>query len=126
MFINLINNAAEASPAGDRVAVTVEREGAPAGRRSPGSIVAKVTDKGHGIDEATCRTLFEPFFTSKRNSGTGLGLSTSRRLIEAHGGHIGFDSNEKVTTFWFELPRTKMTAEPVEEQLARINAQSNV
>jgi PAS domain S-box-containing protein len=104
VFINLIKNAAEASPAGSCVAVAVEREGAPAGRRSPGSIVATVTDRGHGIDEATCRTLFEPFFTTKPG-GTGLGLYISHDIVKRHGGNLTVHSEPgQGATFRVELP----------------------
>lgn len=104
VFINLIKNAAEASPAGSRVAVAVLREGAPAGRRSPGSVVATVTDKGHGIDDATCRTLFEPFFTTKPG-GTGLGLYISHDIVKRHGGNLTVHSEPgHGATFRVELP----------------------
>ncbi|MBY0550781.1 MAG: ATP-binding protein [Candidatus Obscuribacterales bacterium] len=57
----------------------------------------------------TSSRIFERFQSSKdegRNaSGTGLGLPTSKAIIEQHGGTIGFDSEEnKGSTFWFSVP----------------------
>ncbi len=46
-----------------------------------------VTDLGPGIDEAMLKEIFRPYFTTKRG-GTGLGLPTTRRIIEEHGGTI--------------------------------------
>jgi signal transduction histidine kinase len=104
VFINLLKNAAEASPAGSTVTVRIACEGAPAGRRSPGSIVATVADQGHGIDEATCRTLFEPFFTTKPG-GTGLGLYISHDIVKRHGGNLTVHSEPgHGATFRVELP----------------------
>jgi two-component system sensor histidine kinase PilS (NtrC family) len=48
--------------------------------------------------------IFHPFFTTK-NHGTGLGLASARAIIEAHGGTIGFESQQyQGTRFWFRLP----------------------
>ncbi len=46
-----------------------------------------VIDTGPGMDEATARRVFEPYFSTKRR-GTGLGLPTTRRIVEEHGGHL--------------------------------------
>jgi two-component system sensor kinase FixL len=62
-----------------------------------------VTDQGSGIADDVRQQLFRPFFTTKRN-GTGLGLASSRAIVEAHEGTIGFDNVEGGTRFWFRLP----------------------
>jgi signal transduction histidine kinase len=49
--------------------------------------VVEVSDDGPGISEEARRHLFEPFFTTKPN-GTGLGLPTSLRYVQAHGGRL--------------------------------------
>ena len=51
------------------------------------AVVIEVADDGPGLSAEARDHLFEPFFTTKPN-GTGLGLPTSRRFIEAHGGII--------------------------------------
>lgn len=57
-------------------------------------VVIRVTDDGPGIPERDVASLFEPFFRvdrsrSKKTGGYGLGLSISKRIVEAHGGTIG-------------------------------------
>jgi two-component system sensor histidine kinase TtrS len=69
-----------------------------------------VTDNGPGIAPGSVPLLFEAFFTTK-SQGLGLGLSLSRTIIEAHGGHLEVDIKVPgETTFWFALP---LAEEPV-------------
>jgi signal transduction histidine kinase len=64
-----------------------------------------VSDNGPGIPPETMRRIFEPLFTTKR-AGDGLGLSTSRKIIELHGGTIDVDSAvDQGTDFTIWLPR---------------------
>ncbi|HEY7688115.1 MAG TPA: ATP-binding protein [Dongiaceae bacterium] len=64
-----------------------------------------VSDNGPGISPETMRRIFEPLFTTKR-TGDGLGLSTSRKIIELHGGTIDVDSAvDQGTDFTIWLPR---------------------
>ena len=53
-------------------------------------IALDVIDQGRGIDADARPKIFEPFFTTKHR-GTGLGLPTAKRVIEAHKGRIEFD-----------------------------------
>jgi signal transduction histidine kinase len=76
VVVNLVKNAVEA---GKTVRVRALAAGADA--------VIEVEDDGPGLSAAAREHLFEPFFTTKPN-GTGLGLPTSRRYVEAHGGTI--------------------------------------
>ncbi|HVT09891.1 MAG TPA: sensor histidine kinase [Polyangia bacterium] len=76
VLVNLIKNAVEA---GHAVSVTAAMRG--------GEAVVEVADDGPGLSTEAREHLFEPFFTTKPN-GTGLGLPTSRRFVEAHGGQI--------------------------------------
>jgi two-component system sensor histidine kinase TtrS len=76
VLVNLIKNAVEA---GRTVEVTVRAE--------HGEAIVEVADDGPGLSPEAREHLFEPFFTTKPN-GTGLGLPTSRRFVEAHGGSI--------------------------------------
>lgn len=63
-----------------------------------------VSDNGPGIPIELRSQLFRPFFTTKPR-GTGLGLASSRSIIEAHGGTIGFDNIPAGgSRFWFRLP----------------------
>ena len=66
-----------------------------------------VRDFGSGIDPSEEKKLFEPFFTTKR-SGMGLGLSLSRSIMEAHGGHVWAENNpDKGASFYFDVPIVK-------------------
>ncbi len=77
---NLLRNALQATPEGagqPRVQVMSERN----------ELTITIRDFGEGISEAEKDRIFDPFFTT-RTTGTGLGLSVARRLIELHGGRI--------------------------------------
>ena len=78
IFLNLIANARQAMPNGGTVRVDVRNDG--------DWVTASVCDDGPGIDPAVLERIFEPFFTTKRlTGGTGLGLSVSLGIAEAHG-----------------------------------------
>lgn len=68
------------------------------------SATVSVVDRGSGIPDDVRNQLFRPFFTTKQN-GTGLGLASSRAIVEEHDGTIGFDNMAGGgTRFWFRLP----------------------
>ncbi len=76
---NLVENAAQASPAGGVIRVAVS---------APGDI--SVSDKGCGLTNSEKQRLFERFWRSRKNTapGSGLGLSIVRKIVDAHGGRI--------------------------------------
>jgi two-component system sensor kinase FixL len=68
------------------------------------TVLTAVTDSGTGISEQHRTQIFRPFFTTK-GAGTGLGLASSRAIIESHEGTIGFENVEGGgARFWFRLP----------------------
>ncbi|NOT35305.1 MAG: PAS domain S-box protein [Candidatus Eisenbacteria bacterium] len=107
VLINLIKNAAEASPPGSEVRVSIApgpAEGEIALNAAPPSVVVRITDLGHGIDPEHLATLFEPFFTTKPG-GTGLGLYICHDIMKRHGGALTVQSTSgRGTTFTLELP----------------------
>ena len=85
VFVNLLQNAVQAVGASGRVWVR-------AGREADGVRVA-VEDTGPGVDPATRRRLFEPLITT-REGGTGLGLALVKRIVERHGGTVGYEDRD--------------------------------
>jgi len=75
-------------------------------RNRDGTVAIVVADTGHGMPLSTSQRVFEPFFTTKPpGEGTGLGLSVSYGIIQAHRGTISVDSTPDVgTTFTISLP----------------------
>jgi hypothetical protein len=63
----------------------------------------RVLDHGMGLSAESRSQIFRPFFTTKRH-GTGLGLASSRAIVEAHQGSIGVEDADGGTCFWFTLP----------------------
>jgi signal transduction histidine kinase len=74
-------------------------------RTDNGVATVEVDDDGPGLTDEARKHLFEPFFTTKPN-GTGLGLPTSQRFVEAHGGKIESSRGDLGgARFRVELPR---------------------
>ena len=79
-------------------------------------VETSITDRGTGISNEVREKLFRPFFTTKPR-GTGLGLASSRAIIEAHEGTIGFDcAATGGSRFWFRLPYAENPAAGMERQ----------
>lgn len=94
---NLLRNAAQASPMGAEVRLTISGDAA--------SALISVEDDGPGVAPSDHARIFEPFFTT-RAVGTGLGLPIVKRLIEAHGGTVRLDSTAaRGARFELSLPR---------------------
>ena len=96
VFTNLITNAAEAaSPSGDvRISISSHHAGTGTNGQGmqPGGLVV-IADNGPGIADDVRPHLFQPFFTTKGERGTGLGLWVSRGIINKHGGTIDLASD---------------------------------
>lgn len=87
LFSNLIVNAVEAMPEGGRLRVRVSKQHEPDGQGRSGVRVT-LADTGVGISQHGRAHLFEPFYTTKQDSGTGLGLWLSEGIVRKHEGTI--------------------------------------
>jgi two-component system cell cycle sensor histidine kinase/response regulator CckA len=101
ILLNLVLNARDAMPGGGqitvetsncKVQVLTETHPASGSAASPPCALFVVADNGSGMDDATRSRLFEAFFTTKANKGTGLGLATVHDIVTSNGGLIYVDS----------------------------------
>lgn len=102
VLLNLVQNALKFSPPSSTVLVTSRRFG--------DEIRFSVEDEGRGIPRAAIEQIFEPFTQvdtsdDRRDSGTGLGLTISRGIVQRHGGRIWAENRQPVgSRFVFSLP----------------------
>jgi len=106
VFLNLVLNALDAMPGGGTLTIT-------ATEAEDGNFVdLAFADTGVGIPEKYLDSIFDPFFSSKKNAkGTGLGLSVSLGIVKQHGGDIRVTSELGAgTTFTVSLPIARVPA----------------
>jgi len=99
VFINLLRNAIEAMPKGGNIHIDIKHDN--------DQIVISIIDEGVGIPEDLLKRIGDPFFTGK-DTGTGLGIMVSQRIIQSHKGTLDIHSQENVgTTVVVSLPVLK-------------------
>jgi len=103
---NLVSNALDACEVSDKpnrhvVLSTSEQEG---------KLVYEVADDGAGMDYEIRKKVFSSFFSTKATGkGTGLGLLTTRKIVQEHGGSVSFDSTEGAgSVFRLKFPRERL------------------
>lgn len=98
VLTNLMANALKFSPPNSHLTVST--------RHMDGTVRVSVIDQGIGLEHVEISQLFKQFYQgAHKESGSGIGLSYSKTLIEMHGGRICAENNpEKGATFYFELP----------------------
>ncbi len=103
VFMNIIQNAVQAMPAGGSLVISATSS---SGGRGAQSLQVEFADSGIGMDDEAMARIFDPFFTTKRiGEGTGLGLSVSHRIVSEHGGEIRVKSAPgRGSTFTVVLP----------------------
>ncbi len=108
VFTNVILNAADALPDGGTIRMSSVR--------IPDGVMITVTDDGIGMSETTLARLYEPFFTTKGESGSGLGMSVAYGIVQRHRGEIRVTSSPgQGTRVEVHLPLTtrRPAAQPV-------------
>ena len=102
VLFNLIQNAIRHTPADGSVTVVAEANGR--------TVEVEVADTGEGVPPGERERAFEPFYrggegAARSGDGTGLGLTISRAIVEAHGGEIWFADSARGARVRFSLPR---------------------
>jgi signal transduction histidine kinase len=109
VLINLLSNAVKFTPAGGTVSLTASLDG-------DGDVLIRIKDNGIGMRKADIEQAFLPFVqldqpSPRGDTGTGLGLSLSKTLIEAHGGTLSLESELGFgTTATIRLPKARTVA----------------
>jgi CheY-like chemotaxis protein len=107
VIVNLLTNARQALDG-----VAGERRIVIATSCAGGSVRLRIADNGPGIDPATRARIFDPFYTTKEvGTGTGIGLSYSLGIVEAHGGRLELEDTISGTAFAISLPVSKQRDE---------------
>lgn len=101
IFANLLENARQYAPAGSRVGISAYRQA--------GEIKISVSNTSEGIACKDLSLIFERFYRgeksrSRKEGGAGIGLAIVKKLVEAHGGRVGAERENDITTVWFALP----------------------
>lgn len=107
-FTNLVFNAVDALPEGGTIRLSASRSG--------DDVVAEVSDSGVGMSSEIQARVFEPFFSTKGERGTGLGLAMVFGIMERHGGKVTLESHPgRGSTFRFAFPASASVALSREE-----------
>ncbi|HLA16849.1 MAG TPA: ATP-binding protein [Candidatus Limnocylindrales bacterium] len=98
---NLLSNAARYTPAGGSVAIRADRR--------PGDLLVSVSNTSDPIPPDDLARVFERFYRVEKSrdratGGAGIGLAIVKQIVEAAGGHVGAESANGMTRFWFSLP----------------------
>lgn len=114
---NLLINALKHSPQDTEITITSEL------LADEGSVRISIIDQGSGLQQVNTQRLFTRFYQGTgEQSGTGIGLSYSKILVELHGGSIGArDNQEAGATFFFELPLKQKSEEIICQPKAYLN-----
>lgn len=119
---NLVLNAIDAMPTGGLLTLRSRcndgRMDGVSGRRT---VQVEVSDTGIGMDEQTRQRCLEPFFTTKGERGTGLGLAMVFGIVQRHGGDIAIDSTPgQGTTFRLVFSNITSNRDPTVQELAKV------
>ncbi len=109
---HLIHNAVDASPRKGTVEIKISTNGELAH--------ISVTDNGKGIGASVKSKIYDPFFTTKKSKGSGLGLTIVQSVVSRSGGRVGFDCDHHTgTTFTLSFPLVANAKEEVVKKSGR-------
>jgi len=107
LLLNLLFNAVDAMPSGGRITIATATDPA-------GWATVSVADEGIGMTEEVRRHMFRPFFTTKGDRGSGLGLSVCETIARRHGGVFAVDSVPGLgTTVTLRIPPAAAADQPI-------------
>jgi two-component system cell cycle sensor histidine kinase/response regulator CckA len=120
VILNLVLNACDAMPKGGHIIIETKNDTFSESQRDsrvvipPGHYVRlNVTDTGKGMDRETQKHLFEPFFSTKKGKGSGLGLATVFSIVKKWKGHLALHSSPGLgSTFSIFFPAVGKKLEP--------------
>mgnify|MGYP000176845682 CR=1 FL=1 len=105
IIFNLLSNAFKFTPKGGKITIEISVSKKSKKNKTDSCVKLKVTDNGSGISKANKKFIFDRFYQLGERSGTGIGLSLTKNLVELHKGTIKVKSNEnKGTSFTVKLP----------------------
>lgn len=108
-FLNVINNSFYAMKTGGELIIEDKCDG--------DYVKLSIIDNGTGMSEETKKRIFEPYYTTKAESGTGLGLTAVLKIVNAHSAEITLDSQLGVgTCFTFKFPIPKSQRKVLKEK----------
>jgi len=114
VLINLVFNAVDAMPKGGVIILSTQQEG-------DGATIS-IQDTGIGMTPEERERCLEPFFTTKGDHGTGLGLAVVYGTVQRHNGRIEITSDKNVgTTFSIHFPATSETETAVTPEISRLD-----
>lgn len=119
VLVNLITNSCDAIKDISEKWVRIDAE------QKGEDITIKVTDSGKNPGIEVQKKIFSKFFTTK-NSGMGLGLNLSKRIIESHNGTLNLNLNSKNTQFVICIPKTRMTIKEKKYRFLIIDDESEI
>jgi signal transduction histidine kinase len=109
VFLNILLNAIEATPANGKIVVKTRSYLKPGGTPY---LQVEIADNGSGIPREFLEDIFNPFFTTKPK-GSGLGLSISNQIVQDHDGYIHVESQvNRGSSFFINLPLTQDMVRP--------------
>lgn len=110
VLLNLLLNSLDAQPEGGSIHIQLQAQARIAGALAAEFVAIRVADSGSGIPEDLYEEIFEPFMSTKE-TGTGLGLTISRRIIQNHDGQLNVANTPTGgAEFLILLPRAISTA----------------